>query len=111
VVEDVAAEHALGQRHLTGSDRQVGLVRRAQLQRDLVSGVPAADDQDGALGKLGRVAVSGAVQLAHVGAERRREGRRARRLERAGRDDDLVGGVRPLAGVDHVGVVLAVTAA
>ena len=105
--EDVAAEQALWQRLLARAQRQVNLVRRAELLGDLVAGIAAADDEHAAVGDLRRVAVGRALDLDDTWIELRCERGGAGRLERARGDDDLVGAVRPAVEPDDVALALA----
>ena len=75
--EEVAAEQPLRQRRLPGADREMHLVGRGELLRDLEAGVAAADHEHAALGDVRRAAVAGAVRLEHLAGEASGE-RRAR---------------------------------
>ena len=98
--EQVAAEDPLRQRRLTRADREVDLVRRRELLRDLVARVPAADHGDRSRRDVARPHVAGAVRLEHLGREPVRESRHVRHLERSRRDDDLVGRELPVLEPD-----------
>ncbi len=66
-------------------------VGRRELLRDLEAGVAAADDENGSRRDVIRSPVAAAVRLEDVSDEQLGERRDVRRLERTGRDDDLVG--------------------
>src|SRR4029079_13384731 len=61
--EEVAPEHALGQRLLARGDREHDLMRRRQLLCDLEAGVAAADHEHGPLRNLARSPVADGVRL------------------------------------------------
>ena len=100
VAEQVPAEDALRQRHLTGADGQVDLPRVRELLADLVAGVAAAHHQHRARREVVRGAVPGAVQLHHLGPEAGGDRRRERHLKRPRGDDDLVGLVGAVGELD-----------
>ena len=77
-----------------------------KLLGDLVAGVPAADDEDGALLHVAGSQVAGAVRLEHVRSQVAGERRQVRRLERAGRDDGLIRLDAAAGDVEHEPPVL-----
>src|SRR5581483_4218525 len=109
--EEVAAGEALRQRCLPRADRENDLVGAGELLGELKTSVPAADDEDCALGNIGRPPISRAVRLPDLGAEVLGKGRNAWLLERAGGNNDLVGGdARPIEVEDEAPVVAGKTA-
>ena len=78
-----------------------------ELERDLLAGVGPADDEDPALGQVVGAPVRGAVDLGQLGIELVGDRRRERDLERAGRDDDLVGPDRTGRRLGDVAAVVA----
>ena len=69
-------------------------MRRRQLLGDLKAGVAAADHKDRALRDVVRPAVADGVRLEDLAIKLLGELRHVRRLERPGRNHDLVGGDR-----------------
>ena len=94
-VGDTATEDPLRERRLARPDRQVDLVRGRELLGELEAGVAAADDQDRSPSDVLRRSVRAAVDLCHLRIEALGERGHERDLKRSGRDDDLLGLVRP----------------
>ncbi len=104
--EDVAAEEPLRQGRLARPNRELNGVARRQFFCDLEAGVTPADDQDAAVGDVARPAVARAVHLEDLGRELPGNWGRARLVERAGGDDDLIGHNVPPVSLDQEGAVL-----
>src|SRR3954465_8296207 len=81
------------------------LSRGCQLLGDLVARVPAAHNEHGALGHVGRRAVRGAVHLHDRIVELLGEGRNPGRLERTPGDDHLIGDERAVTQLDQEALV------
>ena len=97
----------MGQWLLAGTDREHDLVCGRELLRDLKTGVAATDHNDRALRHLVRPAIADSVRLEDIALELLDELRHVRRLERPGRDHDLVGGDRPSIELEAEAPVVA----
>lgn len=71
---------------------------QVQILGDLTAGLPRADHQDGPVGKLGRVAVAGGVNLLDVGGQPLGHPGDGRGVVRTSGHDHLVGRELPFAG-------------
>ncbi len=92
--EEVAAEEPLRQRLLPRADREVNLVRRRELLRDLIAGVPPADTRTVPSGHVAGRMYPVLWVWKTLGCELARELRHVGALKWPGGDDNLVGSRR-----------------